>query len=78
MFKDCSSLKELNIDNFNTNKVNDMSYMFYNCSALKKLNLSSNFKYYNVPHRRGMFLECSDKLITSIVLKLDKFNLFNE
>ena len=40
MFCDCSSLKKLNIDNFNTNNVIDMSYMFSGCSSLKELNLN--------------------------------------
>ena len=36
MFSGCSSLKNINLSNFNTNKVNDMSYMFYECEKLKK------------------------------------------
>ena len=28
MFYECSSLKELNLSSFNTNKVTNMSYMF--------------------------------------------------
>ena len=32
MFRGCSSLVELNLNNFNTNNVTDMSYMFYKCS----------------------------------------------
>ena len=32
MFYECSSLKELNLDNFNTNNVTNMSYMFDGCS----------------------------------------------
>ena len=30
-------LKELNLSNFNTENVTDMSFMFYECSSLKKL-----------------------------------------
>ena len=37
MFFGCSSLKEINLSNFNTDNVNDMSCMFYECSSLKKL-----------------------------------------
>ena len=37
MFEECSSLKELNISNFNTNNVTDMSDMFKEC----KLNISN-------------------------------------
>ena len=32
MFKDCSSLKELNISNFNSNNVNAKNNMFLGCS----------------------------------------------
>ena len=39
MFDGCSSLKELNLINFNTNNVTVMSGMFSGCSALKKLNI---------------------------------------
>ncbi len=38
MFYNCSSLTSLNLSNFNTNNVNDMSSMFYNCSNLTSLN----------------------------------------
>jgi len=31
MFYECESLKELNLDNFNTNNVFDMSNMFSGC-----------------------------------------------
>ena len=32
MFRECSSLKELNLINFKTNNVTDMSEMFSGCS----------------------------------------------
>ena len=47
MFSGCSSLKELNLNNFNTNNVIYMSYMFCACSSLKELNLN-NFNTNNV------------------------------
>ena len=31
MFSGCSSLKELNLNNFNTNNVTNMRYMFSGC-----------------------------------------------
>ncbi len=37
---DCSSLKELNHNNFNTKKVKYMNSMFHNCPSLKELNLN--------------------------------------
>ena len=36
MFFGCSSLRELNFSNFNTNNVNNMDSMFYGCSSLIK------------------------------------------
>ena len=47
MFWNCSSLKELNLPNFNTNNVTNMSNIFYGCSSLNELNLS-NFNNNNV------------------------------
>ena len=61
MFRNCSSLKELNLSNFNTNNVTDISYMFYGCSQLKELNLT-NFNTNNVNDMSHMFSGCSDEL----------------
>ena len=47
MFYRCTSLKELNLSNFNTTKVTDMSQMFMECSDLTHINLS-NFDTSNV------------------------------
>ena len=44
MFRECSSLKELNLNNFNTNNVTDMSYMFGGCLDELKLKIKSQFK----------------------------------
>ena len=41
MFYNCSSLRELNISNFNTNNVINISGMFFNCSSLNELNVSN-------------------------------------
>ena len=65
MFYKCSSLKELNLSNFNTNKVTYMRYMFYGCSSLKELNLS-NFNTNNVTNMDGMFYGCSDQFHNKI------------
>ena len=54
MFRECSSLKELNLNNFNTNNVTDMRYMFWGCSSLKELNIS-NFNTNNVTNMSYMF-----------------------
>ena len=65
MFYGCSSLKELNLNNFNTNNVTDMYDMFYGCTSLKELNLN-NFNTNNVTDMYGMFRGCSNDLIMKI------------
>ena len=47
MFNGCSSLKELNLFNFNINNETKINYMFYGCSSLETLNIS-NFKTTNI------------------------------
>ena len=47
LFYGCSSLKELNLNNFNINNVTNMSGMFWGCSSLEELNLN-NFNTNNV------------------------------
>ena len=54
MFCYCSSLTYLDLSNFNTNNVKDMSYMFCDCSSLTSLNLS-NFNTNNVTNMSYMF-----------------------
>ena len=41
MFHECYILEYLDLSNFNTSKVTDMSYMFNQCNKLKYLNLSN-------------------------------------
>ena len=72
MFQSCSSLTSLNLSNFNTNNVQDMSFMFNKCSSLTSLNLS-NFNTNNVQDMSYMFNQCSS--LTSLNLsnfKTDK------
>ena len=65
MFYGCSSLKELNLNNFNTINVKDMVNMFSGCSSLKELNLG-NFNTNNAYSISGMFSGCSNELIMKI------------
>ena len=44
MFAYCSSFKKLNLNNFNTNNVTDMGYMFGECLDELKLKIKSQFK----------------------------------
>ena len=39
MFQRCEELEYLDLSNFNTSYVTDMSYMFHKCNKLKYLNL---------------------------------------
>ena len=57
MFACCSSLKELNLSNFNTMKVTNMAGMFYTCSSLKELDVS-NFNINNETYLLNMFAGC--------------------
>ena len=69
MFYNCSSLTTLDLSNFNTNNVSNMSRMFYYCSSLATLNLNS-FNTNNVSDMSYMFRYCL-KLTT---LDLSNFN----
>ena len=44
MFNECKSLKKLNLNNFNTNKVRDISYMFSGCSNSLKMKIKNQYK----------------------------------
>ena len=57
-FSGCKSLTSIDLSNFNTNNVKDMSYMFDGCSSLTSLNLS-NFNTNNVNDMYAMFDGCS-------------------
>ena len=68
MLNGCSSLKELNLNNFNANKVTNIGWMFFGCSSLKELNLS-NFNTNSVYDRFNMFnmfYGCSDQFKNKI------------
>lgn len=54
MFKDCSNITELDLNNFDTSKVTDMSNMFSGCSNLEILDISS-FDVSNVSTATDMF-----------------------
>ena len=66
MFNKCSSLKKINLSNFNTNNVTNMIGMFYECSSLREINIS-NFNTNNVTYMSWMFYKCSDE--TKIKIK---------
>ena len=72
MFYNCYCLTSLNLSNFNTNNVNNMSYMFSGCSSLTDLNLS-NFNTNNVEKMNKMFYHIPKNCkIIQNDLKIDK------
>ena len=42
MFSNCSSLTNIDLSNFNTQNVTDMSGMFFKCYKLDKKNVKTN------------------------------------
>ena len=58
MFGFCYQLKELDISNFNTDKLKSMNYMFRECNSLEKLNLS-NFKCSKTCQMKGVLEKCN-------------------
>lgn len=58
MFKDCTSLTELDLSGSNAENVKDMGEMFYGCRALSKLDLT-DFKTGQVTTMENMFCICS-------------------
>lgn len=72
MFKDCTSLTELDLSGSNTENVKDMNEMFYDCKALSKLDLTS-FKTGQVTTMESMFCGCS----TLATLDVSSFNTEN-
>ena len=59
MFKNCYSLKSINLVSIDTSNIITMSYLFENCFKLKSLDLS-NFNTNNVIDMSYMFNNCSD------------------
>ena len=72
MFYKCESLEYLDLSNFDTSNVEDMSYMFAGCSKLKEIKGITNFNTSKVKNMAGMFSECK----SLEYLDLSKFNTF--
>ena len=77
MFKNCRSLKSLDISGWNTSKVTNMGYMFNGCSSLTSLDLS-NFDTSKVTNMIGMFSGCSGfKTLDVSGLNISNFDTSN-
>lgn len=57
-FRNCESLKTIDLSHFETANVENMNMMFYNCKALTKLDLS-RFDTHNVTNMEHMFSDCT-------------------
>lgn len=57
LFSQCKGLVSVDLSEFNTSNVTDMSYLFNNCQALTTLNLTG-LDTSNVTHMRYMFYGC--------------------
>ena len=65
MFYQCISLKDLNLSNFDTNNVTNMSGMFQGCSSLNNLILFDINYVYRI-NVKCMFAGCSEELKSNI------------
>ena len=79
MFYGCSSLKSINLSNFDTKNVINLNSMFYGCSSLKSIDLF-NFNTSKISDMNYIFYNC--KSLSSINIKNFYTNstvyLFNE
>ena len=58
MFHTCENLENLDLSKFKTEKVTNMSIMFYNCIKLEKIIFSDLFDTKNVTDMKGIFNNC--------------------
>ena len=75
MFNGCRGLTSIDLSNFDTSNVTNMSYMFYGCESLTSIDLS-NFNTSKVTNMNSMFNDCRG--LTSIDLSnFDTSNVTN-
>ena len=72
LFSECKSLTNIDLSNFDSNFINDISFMFYKCKSLKNINLA-NFNTSNVTDMNSLFYGC---LVLTYV-DLSSFNTTN-
>ena len=80
MFKECSSLIDINLTNFDTSNVTDMKFMFSECIFLKELNIM-NFNFESLNDMSYMFNKCYDLIsldIPQINNDIDVDHMFSE
>ena len=72
MFYGCKNLVELDLTNWNTISLANMSHMFYNCSNLKIIKNIENWQLPNIKNVRKMFYNC-----VKLNVDLSNWNLTN-
>ena len=78
MFSSCKQIKKIDLSNFKTNEVTDMSYMFDFCTNLKEINLS-NLNTKNVKNMSNMFSRCANlSLINTSSFNIQKVDEMKE
>ena len=82
MFNECYAMEYIDLSNFNTSNVNDMSHMFSRCHNLKVIIGIDKFNTSKVINMTAMFQDCNEieyidlsNFITSNVN--DMTNMFN-
>ena len=80
LFYDCEDLKQLDIINFNTQKLTDISFMFAFCRRLKNINDLKNINFDIVTNASRMFLKSSiEEIEINLGPKInDLYSMFEE
>ena len=73
MLSQCSTLKELNLNSFKTDKLDDTYHMFERCTSLIELNWD-NLNANKITYIANMFWECPDDFIKKIKKKFKNLN----
>ena len=60
MFKKCVNLKSIDLTNFTSENLLDMSYMFHECTKLEKILLNKEFKTNKVTNMAYLFSDCNN------------------
>ena len=60
LFEYCSNISFIDLTNFNTSNVSDMSYMFSNCYKLKEIKGINKFNTNNATKINDMFYDCNE------------------
>ena len=76
LFQWCSDLKDLNVENWNTENVTDMSFMFSSCESIEKLDIIS-FNTRNVSNICCMFNNVGKDEPFELIYDSEKFDTSN-